>query len=138
MNALPNTESPTAATQQRKIAATRFEKIATTRLQNIAATRRQGVDMGMSPWIWMQCRNRRYSPEGTTGHAIHVAPPGLGRVAVFGDHGLTPMAKTFCPFGTVQNQTRLRLAGGRGTQFAESAKLEQAIKANLRGLGYGG
>ena len=23
-------------------------------------------------------------------------------------------------------------------QFAESAKLEQAIKANLRGLGYGG
>jgi hypothetical protein len=24
------------------------------------------------------------------------------------------------------------------TQFAESAKLEQAIKANLRGLGYGG
>ena len=24
------------------------------------------------------------------------------------------------------------------TQFAESTKLEQAIKANLRGLGYGG
>ena len=26
----------------------------------------------------------------------------------------------------------------RHAQFAESAKLEQAIKANLRGLGYGG
>lgn len=76
MNALPNTESP------------------------IAATRRPGVAMGMSPWTWMGCRNRRYSPEGTTGHAIHVAPPGLGRVGVFGDHGLTPMAKTFRPFGT--------------------------------------
>ncbi len=130
MNALPNTESPTAATQQRKISATR--------LQKIAATRRQGVAMGMSPWTWMACRNRRYSPEGTTGHAIHVAPPGLGRVAVFGDHGLTPMAKTFRPFGTVENQTRLRLVGGRGTQLPESMKMEQAIKANLRGLGYGG
>jgi len=41
MNALPNTESPTAAT----------------RLQKIAATRRQGVAMGMSPWTWMRCRN---------------------------------------------------------------------------------
>ena len=31
-----------------------------------------------------------------------------------------------------------RLVAELHTQFAESAKLEQAIKANLRGLGYGG
>ena len=31
-----------------------------------------------------------------------------------------------------------RLVGELHAQFAESAKLEQAIKANLRGLGYGG
>ncbi len=31
-----------------------------------------------------------------------------------------------------------RLVGERHTQFAESAKLEKAITANLRGLGYGG
>ncbi len=31
-----------------------------------------------------------------------------------------------------------RLVAELGTQFAESARLEQAIKANLRGLGYGG
>jgi type I restriction enzyme M protein len=31
-----------------------------------------------------------------------------------------------------------RLIGELNAQFAESAKLEQAIKANLRGLGYGG
>jgi type I restriction enzyme M protein len=31
-----------------------------------------------------------------------------------------------------------RLVGELHSQFAESAKLEQAIKANLRGLGYGG
>jgi len=31
-----------------------------------------------------------------------------------------------------------RLVGEMGAQFSESAKLEQAIKANLRGLGYGG
>jgi type I restriction enzyme M protein len=30
-----------------------------------------------------------------------------------------------------------RLVAGLNAQFAESAKLEQAIKANLRGLGYG-
>ena len=32
----------------------------------------------------------------------------------------------------------LRLVAELHAQFAESAKLEQAIKANLRGLGYGG
>ena len=31
-----------------------------------------------------------------------------------------------------------RLVGELRDQFAESAKLEQAIKANLKGLGYGG
>jgi type I restriction enzyme M protein len=31
-----------------------------------------------------------------------------------------------------------RLVAELHSQFAESAKLEQAIKANLRGLGYGG
>jgi len=31
-----------------------------------------------------------------------------------------------------------RLVGEQHAQFAESAKLEQAIKVNLRGLGYGG
>ena len=30
-----------------------------------------------------------------------------------------------------------RLVAERQGQFAESAKLEQAIKANLKGLGYG-
>lgn len=31
-----------------------------------------------------------------------------------------------------------RLVAERHAQFAESAQREQAIKANLRGLGYGG
>jgi len=31
-----------------------------------------------------------------------------------------------------------RLVAELRAQFAESAKLEQAIEANLRGLGYGG
>ena len=31
-----------------------------------------------------------------------------------------------------------RLVAELDAQFSESAKLEQAIKANLRGLGYGG
>ncbi len=31
-----------------------------------------------------------------------------------------------------------RLVAELHAQFGESAKLEQAIKANLRGLGYGG
>lgn len=35
-------------------------------------------------------------------------------------------------------QTLPRLVAELHTQFAESAKLEQAIQANLRGLGYGG
>jgi hypothetical protein len=39
-----------------------------------------------------------------------------------------PWAVIFRPFG----------AAKRDPQFCESAKLEKAIKANLRGLGYGG
>ena len=38
--------------------------------------------------------------------------------------------------GKLHVQPVRRSLGGGG--FAESAKLEQAIKANLRGLGYGG
>ena len=38
-----------------------------------------------------------------------------------------------------QNQAVLpRLVAELHAQFAESTKLEQAIQANLRGLGYGG
>ena len=36
------------------------------------------------------------------------------------------------------DQKMQRLVAELHTQFAESAKLEQAIKSNLRGLGYGG
>jgi len=32
----------------------------------------------------------------------------------------------------------LRLVAALHKQFAESARMEQAIEANLRGLGYGG
>jgi len=38
----------------------------------------------------------------------------------------------------VFEQKMPRLVAELNTQFAEFAKLEQAIKANLRGLGYGG
>ena len=36
------------------------------------------------------------------------------------------------------DQKMQRLVAELNSQFAESAKLEQAIKANLKGLGYGG
>lgn len=36
------------------------------------------------------------------------------------------------------NEKMPRLVAERQGQFAESAKLKLAIKANLRGLGYGG
>ena len=92
----------------------------------LAATRRHDVAMGVSPWIIET--HRAASPEGTTcGEPIdgHVAPLGLGNRGRFVDHGLAPMATTYRPVGTE-------------TQFAESAKVEQAIQANLRGLDYGG
>ena len=37
-----------------------------------------------------------------------------------------------------REEKKPRLVAERHAQFAESAKREQAIKANLRGLGYGG
>ena len=36
------------------------------------------------------------------------------------------------------DQKMQRLVAELNSQFAESAKLEQAIRANLKGLGYGG
>ncbi len=39
---------------------------------------------------------------------------------------------------TRREETTLRLAGELHAQFAESAKLGQAVKANWRGLGHGG
>ena len=89
----------------------------------LAATRRHDVAMGVSPWI--RETHRAASPEGATcGEPIdgHVAPLGLGNRGRFVDHGLAPMATTYRPVGTE-------------TQFAEPAKLEHAIKANLEGLG---
>lgn len=91
-----------------------------------AATRRYDVAMGASPWI--RGITSGLSPERTTRTQRpenHVAPLGLGNRGRFVDHGLAPMATTYRPVGTE-------------TQFAESAKLKQAINANLRGLSYGG
>ncbi len=48
------------------------------------------------------------------------------------------------PLANVMNTNRLdhqttpRLVAELNAQFAESAKLEETTKANLRGLGYGG
>ena len=49
-----------------------------------------------------------------------------------GDVGLRPSVVS------VPNHEAANPTYGLHAQFAESAKLEQAIKANLRGLGYGG
>ena len=58
----------------------------------------------------------------------HVAPLGLGACrTVF--HGLRPVATACRPVGT---QRQLH------EQFAESSRLEAAIRSNLEGLGYGG
>ena len=47
------------------------------------------------------------------------------------------MAQTMSP--TIDHTEKMpRLVAELHAQFAESAKLEQSIKANLRGLGYGG
>ena len=126
--------NPTPEQPQPPLAATRRHDVATgvspwimkTRFAGLAATRRHDVAMGVSPWIIET--HRAASPEGTTcGEPIDgpVAPLGLGNRGRFVDHGLAPMATTCRPFGTE-------------TQFAESAKPEQAFNANLRGLGYGG
>jgi hypothetical protein len=95
-----------------------------------AATRRQDVAMGASPWT--ASPQLAFSPEGTTGASFHAAPWGLrtGRLPRFHgltpNHGLAPMATTCRPVGTQY-----------GIRCAESAKLEKAIKKNLKGLGYG-
>ena len=99
---------------------------------------RQGVAMGVSPWK-SGCR-WGLSPSGATqnhGHRIRVAPLGLGHVGD-ANHGLTPMATTCRPFGTESQGQSPRLVAELHAQFAESAKLERAIKANLKGRGYGG
>ncbi len=84
--------------------------------------------------------NLRLSPSGATrnyGHRIPVAPSGLVHVGD-ANHGLAPMATTCRPVGTESRGASPRLVAELHAQFAESAKLEQAIQANLRGLGYGG
>ena len=47
----------------------------------------------------------------------------------------TTLARTV---NSILQDSPKRLVAELHAQFAESAKLEQAIKANLRGLGYGG
>ena len=114
-------------------------------LQHVAALRlclvlkgRNDVAMGVSPWKTVL--NLRFSPnEATRNHGprIPVAPLGLGaRCAA--NHGLTPVVTAWRPVGTESQRRRTRLVAEPHAQFAESAKLEQAIKANLKGLGYGG
>ena len=99
------------------------------RWRTIAATKwRYDVAMGASPWNTYP--QDALSPNGTTGNGdavFPVAPLGLCWMGASVNHGLTPVATTCRPGGTK-----------RGSQFAESAELEQAIQANLRGLGYGG
>jgi len=97
-----------------------------------AATRRNFVAMGVSPWT--DERLRVSSPEGTTGTSFHFAPLGLSRSDAFVAHGLAPVATTYRPVGT---DSRGEMPRPCAEQHAESAKREQAIKANLRGLGYG-
>ena len=104
---------------------------------DLAATRLPDVAMGVSPWD----RNCDIlSPGGTTGKcpgSFPAAPSGLMFLAN-PIHGLTPMATSSRPSGTrIQNRPP-RLVAELHAQFAESAKREQDIKANLRGLGYGG
>ena len=94
--------------------------------------------MGVSPWN--VAPNLRLSPDGATRilvARIPVAPLGLAHVWD-AYHGLTPVATTCRPAGTESQGTSPRLVAELHAQFTESAKLEQAIKANLRELGYGG
>ena len=65
-----------------------------------------------------------------------VAPLGLLMHGAEPNHGLTPVATTCRPVGTESQGASQRLVAELLAQFAESAKLEQAIKANLRGLGF--
>ena len=102
----------------------------------------------VAPWAIASCRvAASVSPNGAKGESpgqrpgyaspFHqalkgrnnrcLAPSGLGIFLAIEPRAL-PWAITVRPFG----------ASTRPAQFAESAKREQAIKANLRGLGYGG
>ena len=94
--------------------------------------------MGVSPWN--VAPNLRLSPDGATrilAARIPVALSGLERV-LNDYHGLTPVATTCRPVGTESQGTSPRLVAERHAQFAESGKLKQAFKANLKELGYGG
>jgi len=118
-----------AATRRNIVAATRRTYLAATRRMHSAAKRRYVVAPGVSPGYRRD--TMRLSPGGTTCDEPtdgHIAPLGLRNRWGFVDHGLAPMATTCCPFGT---ETQV-------VEFAESAKLEKAIQANLRGLSYGG
>ncbi len=68
-------------------------------------------------------------------------PPVAGEIAAHG-HVLTPGryvgAEEVEDDGDPFEEKMPRLVAELNAQFAESAKLEQAIKANLRGLGYVG
>ncbi len=102
-----------------------------------AATRRHVVAMGVSPWKTVP--NLCFSPNGATrgvARGIRVAPLGLW-ACPDGNHGLTPVATACRPVGTESQEPPARLVAELHAQFAVSAKLEQAITANLKGLGYG-
>ena len=106
-----------------------------------AATRRNDVAMGASPWKWNTYPRDALSPNGTTGTGdavFPVAPLGLVACGTHHYHGLTPVATTCRPVGTESHAAPTRLVAELHAQFAESAKLEPAIKANLRRQGYGG
>ena len=111
---------------------------AATRRCDSAAERRHDVAMGVSPWNAGPICG--LSPNGTTGRLaprIRVALAGL-RCVTNTYHGLTPVATAYRPFGTESQGKPPRLVAELLAQFVESAKLEEAIKANLKGLGYGG
>ena len=112
-----------------------------TNTPRIATKWQNVVAMGASPWNTNTQHDM--SPEGTAGTSFHFAPWGLQRSHAITNHaitnhGLAPVATTSRPFGT-ESQIRMPcLVAEHNTQFGESAKLEQAIRANLRGLDYGG
>ncbi len=99
-----------------------------------ATTWRNDVATGASPWNVFP--PERMSPEGTAGDREafpHVAPAGL-RVVSHPRHGLAPVATTCRPCGTPERV----LHRASDAPFAESSRLEAAIRSNLEGLGYGG
>ncbi len=112
--------------------------------------------MGVSPWK----RNPRcaVSPEGTAGietRPFPAAPSGLRARIGPRNHGLTPVATTCRPFGTNEltpgryvgaaeveddgvpfPEKMATLTSELADQFAESAKLENAIRQNMKALGF--